>query len=75
MVAFQFKVDGDWWTWIDYDKFHALMGAYMTSGQTFSATDYMAPTPPWAVYGAEERGFDPVEKRFFRAKKREGEGQ
>ena len=28
--------------------------------------DYMAPTPSWALYDAEERGFDPVEERFRR---------
>jgi len=28
----------------------------------------MAPTPPWALYGATERGFDPIEARFFRRK-------
>jgi hypothetical protein len=31
------------------------------SGAPFSTPDYMAPTPDWAVYGAPEAGFDPVE--------------
>jgi len=34
----------------------------------------MAPTPFWAVYGAEERGFDPEEARFFRKRKGHNEG-
>lgn len=35
---------------------------------SFSSTDYMAPTPPWAVYQSVERGFDPVESRWKRTK-------
>ncbi|KAL2468349.1 S-adenosyl-L-methionine-dependent tRNA 4-demethylwyosine synthase [Forsythia ovata] len=56
----KFKVDGQWFTWIDYDKFHDLV----TAGEPFSTKDYMAPTPSWAVYGAEEGGFDPEQSRF-----------
>ena len=49
---------GAWWTWIDYDKFHDLVRRYEeTDGaETFTATDYMAPTPHWAVFGAPEQG-------------------
>ncbi|GJP48014.1 hypothetical protein CLOM_g7255 [Closterium sp. NIES-68] len=57
--------DGTWHTWIDYDKFHQLVA----SGQPFSSSDYTAPTPPWAVYGAKEAGFDPQETRVRREKK------
>ena len=39
--------------------------------ETFSSCDYTAPTPHWAVYGANERGFDPLEKRWYRKGKRE----
>ncbi|KAL0438549.1 UNVERIFIED_CONTAM: S-adenosyl-L-methionine-dependent tRNA 4-demethylwyosine synthase [Sesamum latifolium] len=56
----KFKVDGQWYTWIDYDKFHNLVSA----GEPFTSKDYMAPTPSWAVYGAEEGGFDPLQSRF-----------
>ncbi|KAG8377786.1 hypothetical protein BUALT_Bualt08G0069900 [Buddleja alternifolia] len=56
----KFKVDGQWFTWIDYDKFHDLVSA----GEPFTSKDYMAPTPSWAVYGAEEGGFDPQQLRF-----------
>ncbi len=34
-----------------------------------SAEDYMEVTPDWAVYGASERGFDPVETRHYRKNK------
>ncbi|VDI07684.1 Hypothetical predicted protein [Mytilus galloprovincialis] len=63
-----FKVDGEWWTWIDYPKFHQLVKGFNESQKAFSAEDYMAKTPPWAVFGAKEQGFDPVETRFFRKK-------
>ena len=58
----KFCVDGKWNTWIDYERFHELID----SGKPFTAADYTAPTPEWAVYGAKERGFDPVETRVFR---------
>lgn len=69
----KFLVDGKWWTWIDYPKFHSLIKLYQESDgkEKFSATDYMAPTPAWAVFGAEERGFDPKEVRHFRKKQKE----
>ena len=70
---FQFKVNNEWWTWIDYDKFHHLIREFSDSEgkKTFSAKDYMAPTPPWAVFGAKEQGFDPEEVRFHRKKKKD----
>ena len=36
----------------------------MISGKPFKSQDYMAVTPSWAVYGAEEGGFDPDQSRF-----------
>ncbi|KAG7587107.1 Flavodoxin/nitric oxide synthase [Arabidopsis thaliana x Arabidopsis arenosa] len=56
----KFKVDGKWFTWIDYEKFHDLVA----SGEPFTSTDYMAQTPSWAVYGAQEGGFDPEQLRY-----------
>ncbi|KAL1189408.1 S-adenosyl-L-methionine-dependent tRNA 4-demethylwyosine synthase [Cardamine amara subsp. amara] len=56
----KFKVNGKWFTWIDYEKFHDLVA----SGEPFTSSDYMAETPSWAVYGAEEGGFDPEQLRF-----------
>uniref|UniRef100_A0A8D2DZD5 tRNA 4-demethylwyosine synthase (AdoMet-dependent) n=1 Tax=Sciurus vulgaris TaxID=55149 RepID=A0A8D2DZD5_SCIVU len=64
----QFKIDGEWWTWIDYGRFQELIQEYEDSGglKTFSTKDYMAKTPPWAVFGARERGFDPRDTRYQR---------
>ena len=75
-ACFQFKVDGEWWTWIDYDQFHGLVRRWKdTHGSaTFGAEDYMAKTPHWAVYGAKEQGFDPAEKRFYRKKRKDISG-
>ncbi|KAJ1388410.1 tRNA wybutosine-synthesis [Sesbania bispinosa] len=56
----KFKIDGQWYTWIDYEKFHDLVA----SGRTFDSIDYMAATPSWAVYGSEEGGFDPGQLRY-----------
>ena len=55
----EFKIDGQWHTWIDYDKFFALT----REGKPFTSVDYLAPTPHWAVYGSEEKGFDPNQIR------------
>jgi len=68
----RFQVDGQWHTWIDYPKFHKLV----TSGEPFTAMDYMAPTPEWAAYGAREAGFDPIDTRHYhnRTKRKAQEG-
>jgi tRNA wybutosine-synthesizing protein 1 len=55
----KFLKGGQWHTWINYDRFHELVAA----GKPFTSEDYMAPTPHWAVPGAEEAGFDPIETR------------
>ncbi|XP_051521750.1 S-adenosyl-L-methionine-dependent tRNA 4-demethylwyosine synthase TYW1 isoform X1 [Myxocyprinus asiaticus] len=67
----KFKVNGEWWTWIDYECFQELIQEYEESGGTknFSAMDYMAKTPSWAIFGARERGFDPSDTRFQRKNK------
>jgi tRNA wybutosine-synthesizing protein 1 len=59
-----FKND-KWHTWIDYAKFDQLVKL----GNEFVSEDYMEETPSWAAYGSKERGFDPVDERFKRAKK------
>lgn len=66
-----FEIEGSWHTWIDYERFDELMRRYYLSEgkETFTAMDYIAATPSWAVYGAPEDGFDPVETRFRRTKK------
>jgi len=67
----RFRINGEWMTWIDYDRFHRCVEEYHESGKPFTALDYVAPTPFWATYGAKEQGFDPNEKRWFRKGKAE----
>lgn len=64
------KINGQWHTWIDYPKFHELVQEFYATGKTFSPDEYLAPTPSWAVWGAEEEGFDPVETRWRRKQKK-----
>jgi tRNA wybutosine-synthesizing protein 1 len=40
----------------------------------FTSLDYISKTPEWAVFGAKERGFDPVDLRFNRKKKKDISG-
>ncbi|XP_061231747.1 S-adenosyl-L-methionine-dependent tRNA 4-demethylwyosine synthase TYW1-like [Neopsephotus bourkii] len=62
----KFKINGEWCTWIDYDRFQELVRAQEQSGgsQTFTAADYAARTPHWALFGSRERGFDPLDVRY-----------
>ncbi|EGD80434.1 TYW1B protein [Salpingoeca rosetta] len=60
----KFFINGRWHTWIDYDKFLELAA----SNKPFSALDYVAPTPEWAIVGHPQRGFDPAEVRHRRNK-------
>ncbi|NWH83906.1 TYW1 synthase, partial [Aegithalos caudatus] len=64
----KFQVDGEWRTWIDYGRFQELVREYERSGgsRSFTAAEYTARTPPWALFGARERGFDPSDVRFQR---------
>ncbi|XP_054710868.1 S-adenosyl-L-methionine-dependent tRNA 4-demethylwyosine synthase TYW1-like [Uloborus diversus] len=72
----KFLINGRWHTWIDYEKFHELMKEYNNSEgeKTFTSSDYVSPTPSWAVIGSEEQGFDPDETRFFRKSKKDISG-
>jgi len=69
----KFFVSGKWHTWIDYAKFQQLYKEFKNSdgSKTFTAMEYMSPTPSWAVFGSNERGFDPVETRFHRKNKKQ----
>ncbi|XP_020628317.1 S-adenosyl-L-methionine-dependent tRNA 4-demethylwyosine synthase-like [Orbicella faveolata] len=71
-----FKKDDGWYTWIDYPKFHQRMCSYEESSGTenFTALDYMAKTPNWALMGHAQRGFDPEETRWHRKKKKDISG-
>ena len=64
----KYKPNGVWHTWIDYPKYDELIQRYYASNgeEKFSGTDYMLPTPEWAIYQSKERGFDPKEQRWRR---------
>lgn len=68
-----FKINNQWHTWIDYEKYNDLV----RSGLPFGAMDYIAPTPNWACYGSEEKGFSPHEVRLVpnRLKKKMARGK
>lgn len=42
--------------------------------EPFTALDYVAPTPEWAVIGHSQRGFDPCETRWYRKNKNKDMG-
>lgn len=57
----EYKINGKWNTWIDYEKFFDII-----NDKNFSAINYSCETPDWAIYGAKEMGFDPKEVRKLR---------
>ncbi|NWR76096.1 TYW1 synthase, partial [Centropus unirufus] len=67
----KFKINGEWCTWINYDRFQELVREHERSGgsKTFTAADYTARTPHWALFGSRERGFDPLDVRYQRKNK------
>ncbi|XP_030898343.1 S-adenosyl-L-methionine-dependent tRNA 4-demethylwyosine synthase TYW1 isoform X2 [Melopsittacus undulatus] len=67
----KFKINGEWFTWINYERFQELVQAREQSGgsQNFTAADYIARTPHWALFGSRERGFDPLDVRYQRKNK------
>uniref|UniRef100_T1J2J5 S-adenosyl-L-methionine-dependent tRNA 4-demethylwyosine synthase TYW1 n=1 Tax=Strigamia maritima TaxID=126957 RepID=T1J2J5_STRMM len=68
MANKKFQINGEWHTWIDYDKFHELIKdpAIISGEKTFNSLNYVAQTPYWAVYGSDKQGFDPDETRWYR---------
>ena len=66
-----YKIDNEWHTWIDYDKFQRLVA----SGEKFSSLDYIERTPDWATYGAEEAGFDPEQTRHRKVRNHPGKSE
>ena len=59
-----------WRTWIDYDKFQELAAKHAADPSfKFGVKDYIADTPDWAVFGANEEGFDPTDNRHRRKQK------
>lgn len=67
----EYKVDGKWHTWIDFDKFLSLV----KKGDPFTEKDYMAQTPDWATWGAPEEGFNPEHEWSRRERKLRGRAQ
>ncbi|XP_054703774.1 S-adenosyl-L-methionine-dependent tRNA 4-demethylwyosine synthase TYW1B isoform X4 [Grus americana] len=67
----KFKINGEWCTWINYGRFQELVQEHERSGgsKTFTAADYTAKTPRWALFGSRERGFDPSDVRYQRKNK------
>lgn len=70
----KFRFDGQWNTWIDYERFHELVQRFYQTGESFTSLDYTAPLPHWAVFGAKERGFDPRDTRMLRRSKKDISG-
>ena len=64
----KYKIDNEWYTWINYDKFQELVA----SGEKFTSLDYIERTPAWATYGAEEAGFDPEQTRHHKVRNHPG---
>jgi len=64
----RYLIDGRWHTHIDYERFHDLVA----SGQPFTAADYCAPTPEWALAGSEEAGFNPTQTRHKKVRNHPG---
>ncbi|KAK9455886.1 hypothetical protein V1511DRAFT_498954 [Dipodascopsis uninucleata] len=61
----RFKIDDEWYTHINYDRFFQLL----KSNQEFGPMDYIAKTPAWAQFGSEEAGFNPEDERVMHKKK------
>ena len=60
------SINNEWYTFIDYERFHDLYNEYLRSGAQFTSMDYIAKTPSWALFGAQEGGFDPADTRHYR---------
>lgn len=60
----KFKINGEWHTHIDFDKFFVLLN----SGKDFTYMDYLEKTPEWALFG--NGGFTPGNTRVYRKDKK-----
>ncbi|CAI4789570.1 BCN_G0053150.mRNA.1.CDS.1 [Saccharomyces cerevisiae] len=60
----KFKINGEWHTHIDFDKFFVLLN----SGKDFTYMDYLEKTPEWALFG--NGGFAPGNTRVYRKDKK-----
>ncbi|ESL07949.1 hypothetical protein TRSC58_04356 [Trypanosoma rangeli SC58] len=64
----KFKIDGIWHTWIDFEKFNAMVLDPVLSKQITSNT-YLRPTPLWALPESSAEGFDPSQTRHVTARR------
>ncbi|AJU25680.1 Tyw1p [Saccharomyces cerevisiae YJM189] len=64
IVDTKFKINGEWHTHIDFDKFFVLLN----SGKDFTYMDYLEKTPEWALFG--NGGFAPGNTRVYRKDKK-----
>ncbi|QLG71051.1 hypothetical protein HG535_0B00890 [Zygotorulaspora mrakii] len=64
IASTEFKINGEWHTHIDFDKFFELLA----SGKQFYPMDYVAKTPEWALFG--NGGFAPGDTRVYRKGKK-----
>ncbi|CAI4825137.1 BBL_G0053150.mRNA.1.CDS.1 [Saccharomyces cerevisiae] len=60
----KFKINGEWHTHIDFDKFFVLLN----SGKDFTYMNYLEKTPEWALFG--NGGFAPGNTRVYRKDKK-----
>ncbi|KAK9494576.1 hypothetical protein V1508DRAFT_350851 [Lipomyces doorenjongii] len=60
----RFKIDGEWYTHIDYNRFFELL----RQGIVFGPMDYIAKSPSWALFGSEQAGFNPEDERVVSKK-------
>lgn len=60
-----------WHTHIDYAKFHELVRS--GKWRECDSSSYALPTPDWAVAGSKEQGFDPLETRHHRKKRKDAD--
>jgi len=74
LAHIKFKINDEWYTFIDYEKFHQLVQEYDKNGTPFTSLDYIEKTPKWALFGSTEAGFDPNDSRHMRKKKKDNSG-
>ncbi|ORC88219.1 putative radical SAM domain protein [Trypanosoma theileri] len=70
----RFRLDGQWHTWIDFDKFNRMILDPVLSS-TITADGYLRPTPAWALSDSEGEGFDPTQTRHISTRRQKYMGK
>ncbi|KAG8344121.1 putative Radical SAM superfamily Wyosine base formation [Trypanosoma vivax] len=65
----RFKIDGQWHTWIDFEKFNAMVLDASRCAE-IAADNYLFPTPEWALVNGNTEGFDPSQSRRITARRK-----